>query len=93
MIALGAAHGADIASTWGHSPETTEANPIFGPTFAGKRDVTLRISLAAGPMLAQYLVAKRYPNSRFVKVVLTRINFGMATGLGVVAARNWSLRR
>jgi len=87
LAALGAAHTADIASSWGHY----EANPLLTSADGkfGAKGTAIKAGAMGGVALAEYLLAKKYPQiTKYFKY----LNYGQAVPLAVVAGRNFSMR-
>lgn len=83
-VALGATQVADVATSYGRVGR--ESNPLFGDTFTAK-DAAIKAGVVAGMVTAQYIVIRRYPNSKAAKV-FAFVNFGAAGATGAVAWRN-----
>jgi hypothetical protein len=88
MLSLAAASAADMHSSWGKR----ELNPILrdsAGTFGGQ-GALIKLALQGGLAGAEYLLTRRHPGSKTFRL-LTVVNFGAATGLGAVAARNYQM--
>ena len=83
QIAVGAASGADIASSWGRQ----ELNPVLGQGVFGYRQTGIKLGILGASMVtADRLTFKRR------RRLLTVVNFAVAGVMTGVAVRNWRLR-
>jgi hypothetical protein len=82
QVLLVSADAADIASSWGKN----EANPLLrsGQRF-GYGSLAIKLGALGGCLAAQHLIVPRHPERT---PMITSVNFAVAGGLTVVAARN-----
>jgi hypothetical protein len=83
-----AGNAMDAASSWGKG----EMNPVLsgGQGTFGKGGVLLKLGVAGGVVVVEYLVLRHRP-SRSLAGALAWINFGDAAVTGAVAGRNFGI--
>lgn len=77
------AQAMDTASSWGK----IETNPILGRGPFGARQVGLKMSMASGVVLVEWLMLRRHPGTRRAWTWANIVAGGVTVG---VSARNWS---
>ena len=88
VAALAAANAMDVHSSWNkHELNSTLAGA--GGTF-GAQGALLKLGMQGGLVGIEYLLTRRHPSSRLYRAV-SFINFGVAAGIGSVAAHNYTV--
>ncbi len=77
----------DVASSWGKY----EAQPLYRSRDGrfGTKGAVLRIGMLGAALIAQKIARKKAPENKFVRKMLTVVNFGVCgSGVGI-AIHNW----
>jgi hypothetical protein len=90
VTALGAANAMDIHSSWGkHELNSALAGPNGN---FGAQGALIKLAMQGSLIGIEYLLTRHRPSAKMYRA-LGIINFGAATGIAGVAARNYSIPR
>lgn len=90
IVAVAAANAMDVHSSWGKH----ELNPtLAGPDGRfGGQGALLKLGLQGSLLGIEYLFTRHHPSGRLYRA-LAVLNFGVAAGIGSVAAHNYTIPR
>ncbi len=87
VIAASTGVGLDAASSWGHY----EAQPLYRSSNGRfqTRGAVLRVGMLGVALIAQKIARKKAPQNKFVRRILTVVNFGVCGSGTSIAIHNW----
>jgi len=88
VAALAAVNAMDVQSSW-HKHELNSTLAGSNGTFSAQ-GALIKIGLQGGFVGVEYLLMRRHPSARAYRAV-SFINFGVAAGIGSVAAHNYTV--